>query len=130
MIAFGPQPADEVSRLFAAMDVALMSFIDGVSTRRSSFMTALSHGVATVTTFGKATGPLLREAAERQCFLAAAADDPAAYARAVNCLAADAAYRARVARAGEAWAERHVGWPRAAERVLAVFSTGMERRST
>ena len=55
VIDAGRLPSIEVSRHFQAIDVHLAPFIDGVSTRRGSFMTGLQHGVATVTTQGELT---------------------------------------------------------------------------
>ena len=43
-------PPDEVSRMLTIADIGLLPFDDGVSFRRLSFMTMLSHGVPTVTT--------------------------------------------------------------------------------
>lgn len=57
----GPASGEEVSRRFAAMDVTLSTFTDGVSTRRGSFMTSLQHGVAVVGTLGHHTDTILRE---------------------------------------------------------------------
>jgi glycosyltransferase involved in cell wall biosynthesis len=43
-------PPDEVSHMLSIADVGLLPYEDGVSFRRLSFMTMLSHGVPTVTT--------------------------------------------------------------------------------
>ncbi len=48
LVTAGFLPGEEVSRRFAAMDMYLAAFLDGVSTRRSSLMTAMQHGIATV----------------------------------------------------------------------------------
>lgn len=58
----GCLPAPDVSRCFTAMDLYLAPFIDGVSTRRGSFMTGIQHGVPTLTTSGPLTDPVLRNA--------------------------------------------------------------------
>jgi glycosyltransferase involved in cell wall biosynthesis len=50
MIADGALPAEEVSCRFAAMDIHLLPFSDGISTRRTTLMTGLQHGIATVGT--------------------------------------------------------------------------------
>jgi hypothetical protein len=50
IIAGGPFEPDEVSRRFAAMDIYLTPFLDGASSRRTSLMTGLQHGIATVST--------------------------------------------------------------------------------
>jgi glycosyltransferase involved in cell wall biosynthesis len=53
--ATGVISAADVSRHISACDVMLQPYQDGVSGRRTSVMTALSHGVPVVTTAGKAT---------------------------------------------------------------------------
>jgi glycosyltransferase involved in cell wall biosynthesis len=56
--ATGRLSADELSRHLVACDLMLQPYIDGVSTRRTSTMTALAHGVPVVTTAGTFTEPL------------------------------------------------------------------------
>jgi glycosyltransferase involved in cell wall biosynthesis len=53
--ATGMLSATDVSRHISACDVMLQPYQDGVSGRRTSVMTALSHGVPVVTTAGRAT---------------------------------------------------------------------------
>ncbi len=61
LLADGPLTSAEISRRFAAMDVYLVPIDEGVSTRRTSLMTGLQHGVPTVATFGPATDTMLME---------------------------------------------------------------------
>jgi glycosyltransferase involved in cell wall biosynthesis len=56
----GRLEAEEVSPYFTAMDLFLSPFKRGVSTRRTSFMTALQQGVATVSTWGVQTDEMLK----------------------------------------------------------------------
>lgn len=53
--ASGTLTAENLSLHVSACDVMLQPYQDGVSGRRTSVMTALSHGVPVVTTSGKAT---------------------------------------------------------------------------
>jgi glycosyltransferase involved in cell wall biosynthesis len=53
--ATGEISAEEISKHVSACDVMWQPYQDGVSGRRTSVMSALSHGIATVTTAGKAT---------------------------------------------------------------------------
>jgi glycosyltransferase involved in cell wall biosynthesis len=53
--ATGALAAGDVSRHISACDVMLQPYQDGISGRRTSAMTALSHGIPLVTTRGKAT---------------------------------------------------------------------------
>ncbi len=48
----GEQSADELSRHVSACDVMLQPYPDGITSRRTSVMVALSHGRPAVTTFG------------------------------------------------------------------------------
>jgi glycosyltransferase involved in cell wall biosynthesis len=56
----GYQEPIALARQLAASDVFLAPFIDGVSTRRTTVMAALQHGIATVATDGPLTDGLLR----------------------------------------------------------------------
>jgi glycosyltransferase involved in cell wall biosynthesis len=53
--ATGALAADDLSRHIGACNLMLQPYQDGVSGRRGSVMTALAHGMAVVTTQGKAT---------------------------------------------------------------------------
>jgi glycosyltransferase involved in cell wall biosynthesis len=56
--ATGPLASDELSLHVSACDVMLQPYIDGVSSRRTSTMVALAHGVPVITTSGRLTEPL------------------------------------------------------------------------
>ena len=101
LIADGPLSSSEISRRFAAMDVFLSPFSDGLSTRRGSFMTSLQHGVAGVATRGHHTdGVLKRE--DGKSLLLADVTDPQAFSSHVLSLVADADQRAALGWAGQA----------------------------
>jgi hypothetical protein len=55
VFATGEIPAAEVSRHISACDAMLQPYQDGVSGRRTSAMSALSHGLPVITNSGKAT---------------------------------------------------------------------------
>lgn len=59
IIADGLLSAEETSGRFPAVDVFLAPFVDGVSTRRTSVMAALQHGLAVVGTRGALTDDVL-----------------------------------------------------------------------
>lgn len=59
--ATGTLPATDVSLHLSACDVLLQPYIDGVSSRRTSLMAGLSHGVPIVTTSGSLTESLWAE---------------------------------------------------------------------
>jgi glycosyltransferase involved in cell wall biosynthesis len=62
------------------MDLHLTPFIDGVSTRRGSFLAGLQHGLPTVATRGPLTDDLLIEAGG-EALLLADIDDADGFAR-------------------------------------------------
>ena len=59
--AAGTLAAAELSLHISACDVMLQPYIDGVSSRRTSVMVGLSHGVPVVTTSGRLTETLWAE---------------------------------------------------------------------
>lgn len=61
--ATGELEAAELSAHVSACDVMLQPYIDGVSSRRTSVMVALAHGVPIVTTTGELTESLWAESA-------------------------------------------------------------------
>lgn len=117
LLAEGPLPPEEVSRRFRAVDIALAPFTDGVSTRRTSMMTGLQHGIATVGTRATATDRLLIDADGHGLVLASAGDAHAFAAHVVR-LASDSELRERIARGGAALYAREFAWKVAAGRML------------
>jgi len=102
----GRLPAQDVSRHFATMDLQLTPFIDGVSTRRGSFMTGLQHGIPTVATVGPLTDALLHEA-DGQAFMLTSVDAPEAFAEAAVRLWKQPTLRDRMASASRALYDQH-----------------------
>jgi glycosyltransferase involved in cell wall biosynthesis len=121
VIDAGPLPAEDVSRAFAAMDLYLAPFRKGVSTRRGSFMTGLQHGVATVSTSGIHTDPLLRDA-NGSAFLLAPDDSPDAYTRFVKYLTTNCSMREQVGATGCRFFDRHFSWTKIAGRLVQHLS--------
>jgi glycosyltransferase involved in cell wall biosynthesis len=58
----GYQPPAPLAERLAASDLFLAPFVDGVSTRRTTVMAALQHGLPTVATDGALTDQVLRRA--------------------------------------------------------------------
>jgi glycosyltransferase involved in cell wall biosynthesis len=83
-------PDDVVSVHVAACDVMLQPYPDGVSSRRTSAMVALAHGVPMVTTTGWLTESLWEES---DAFELVSADQPEKLAGAAAQLLASAARR-------------------------------------
>ena len=116
LLAGGPFSGEETSRRFAAMDVHLTPFADGISTRRGSVMCGLQHGVATVGTHDYNTDALFLGENGRSLLLAPAAD-----ARQFNAYILEVlqkpALRAALADGAQRLYRTHFGWDRIASRL-------------
>jgi glycosyltransferase involved in cell wall biosynthesis len=121
LIDAGPVSEADASRCFAAMDVYVAPFFEGVTARRGSFMAALAHGVPSVTTGGPLTDPLLRRAHGR-AFLLAEAGDTDAFVRQTLRLHDDAALQKRLRRGALDLYARHFAWDVLAASVQDAFA--------
>jgi glycosyltransferase involved in cell wall biosynthesis len=102
--ATGTLAAIELSRNISACDVMLQPYIDGVSSRRTSLMVSLSHGIPVVTTSGRLTEPLW---AESEAVALVPAEDVATLALATIKLLSDETSRRRLSGAARTlYAER------------------------
>jgi glycosyltransferase involved in cell wall biosynthesis len=122
-LAEGPLTPGEVSRRFSAVDCYLAPFADGVSTRRTSLMTGLQHGVAVVGTRGPATDDLLRQA-DGEALLLAEVDSADAFHTHVVRAADDPGLRARLGQEAELLYTREFAWEQIASRLLAALQPG------
>lgn len=112
----GALPAEEVSRCFSVMDAHLTPILDGVSTRRGSFMTGLQHGIPTVSTYGPHTAPWMREA-HGEAFLLAPEDDSDQFARYAHEMMTTPSLRRKIGENGRQFYERHFDWPVVADQL-------------
>lgn len=117
----GRLPAAEVSRHLHAVDLYLAPFLDGVSTRRGSFMASLQHGLPTVATRGPHTDAVLG-AADGTALLLAGEDDPDGFARQAVRLHADATLRSTLGSAGQRLYRTHFDWPVLARRLTRLLN--------
>lgn len=108
----GSQEAPELARLLAAADLHLAPYADGASTRRTTLMAALQHGLCIVTTEGDERCSALSEPALAR----APTWDSAAFAALSRVLAADAAGRRRYGLAARELYEQRFSWEAIAER--------------
>ncbi len=90
--ATGRLPAEELSYHFAACDLLIQPYPDGVTSRRTSFMAGLAHGKPVVTTRGPLTEPLWIQS---EAVALARSGDTQAFVKHVRRLRADAAERVR-----------------------------------
>jgi glycosyltransferase involved in cell wall biosynthesis len=93
LVATGGLAARDASLHLQACDLMLQPYPDGVSTRRSSMMAALAHGLPAVSTVGRLSEPLW---AELGLVATAPGDDPGAIVAAAQRLLADPDARARL----------------------------------
>ncbi|HHP7239783.1 glycosyltransferase family 4 protein [Longibacter sp.] len=100
VIDAGRLPAEDVSRHLQAMNLHLTPFIDGVSTRRGSFMAGLQHGVPTLGTHGPLTDEILMRA-EGDALRLCSIDDPSAYGHAAVALFGAQDLRQRLGESGQ-----------------------------
>lgn len=98
----------DVSLALQAVDALLVDFVDGISERRSSLMTAFQHGVAVVGTNGESTGPSLRQAGIAEIV---PATDPTAFAAATARLMQNPGRRISLGTAAHAYYQKHLDWP-------------------
>lgn len=118
LISPGRQPEAELSRTIAAGDVALLPLRDGLSTRRSTLMAALAHGLPVVALRGASTDRVLLEC---DALTLTPAGRPEAFARAAASLTLDSARMAARAAGGRRLYEEEFDWPVLAERVQSVL---------
>ncbi len=120
LIADGPASPEEVSKRFAAMDIYLVPYSDGISTRRTTLMTALQHGIATVGTSGPLTDTLL-EQKSGQAFLLADVSTPKAFTAAVRSLAENAEQRQQLGQEARQFYNREFTWETTVARLLTAL---------
>lgn len=117
VIADGPLPAEEISRRLAAVDLYLSPFIDGVSTRRGSFITGLQHGLPTLGTCGQWTDSLLK-AQDGQAFQLTDVHSPEQFTSHLRTLLDMPLRRAELGQRAAALFEEVFSWPTIANNVL------------
>ena len=95
----GQLPHFEVSRLLGVCDLMMLPFVDGVSTRRTSAVTALQHGLPLLTTRGTRQEPWF---VHGESVYSVPAGDAQALADGLLELARRPAFRARLGERGRA----------------------------
>lgn len=121
MRADGVLTPEEISKRFAAMDVYLMPIDEGISTRRTSLMTGLQHGIATVATSGQATDALLlRE--NGKAFLLADVSAPDAFGDHVLELVSNRARRKLLSDGAAQLFSREFTWERISRTLLETLA--------
>ena len=106
---------EELSLHLQASDLILQPYPDGASSRRTTLMAALAHGLATVTTTGRFTEPVWSEDPRLPLV---PADRPEAMVQAARRLLADPAARVAAGQAGAALYESHFAMDRTVATLL------------
>lgn len=117
VIPTGYLPSEEVSRWIAACDLFFAPYEDGISSRRTSALSAMAHGVPVLSTKGRFTEV---ELFERSPIVLAPAEDPAAFAAEASALAADPVRREDIGKETRAFHDRSFAWSTIADRLLAL----------
>ena len=117
VIAEGALPNPEISRRFAAMDIYLTPFTDGISTRRGTLMSGLQHGVALVGTRGYNTDTILKQEGGKS-FLLADVCNPTQFDSCVETLVAQPEIRSSLAKSGQNFYGQHFTWQRITSQML------------
>ena len=118
--------AAALARLVAASDIFIAAHLDGVSTRRTTLMAALQHGIPVVGTSGRQTDQILSLA--RGALTLIPVDQPDAFGAAVAHLAGDPLARRRLGEAGRRLYTTEFDWPVIATRLLAGFGEAARGR--
>ena len=126
LIDAGALPGHQVSAHLAAMDLHLAPFIDGVSTRRGSFMAGLQHGLPTVTTLGVHSDAVLRRSAG-SAFAASLNGDADAFAARAVALATDLGERRRMGAAARRLYDDEFAFDRGSARLMGMLTSINQR---
>jgi glycosyltransferase involved in cell wall biosynthesis len=112
----GELSADDLAASLAAADLFMAPLVDGVSTRRTTAMAALQHGLPVVATDGPLTDDLFRKTPHAIHLVPAGR--PALFAAEVVRLAERPAERASLGSAAEVLYRSCLDWPVSARRLL------------
>jgi glycosyltransferase involved in cell wall biosynthesis len=110
--------ASDVARHLAAADLFVAPFVDGVSTRRTTLMAALQHGLPVVGTDGRLTDGVLRSS---HALTLVPVDDRQGLSDAARALAGDPGRRHALGAAGRELYERAFDWPVIAATIVAAL---------
>ena len=115
----GALAAEEISLRLAATDLMLLPFSDGMSTRRTTLMAALAHGVPVLGVHSERTDRVLLEHPE--AIALTPVGDPQAFARRAVELAAGPDRLSAAGEAGRRLYLQRFDWPVVARQVLAAL---------
>lgn len=117
----GDLPHPEVSRLLNACDLMMLPFVDGISSRRTSAMTAFQHGLPLLTTYGNT--PEAQFVHGVNTYLVPHGNRQALADGLIE-LGTKPDLRARIAKGGRALYEAEFTWDVIARQVLSLIQDG------
>lgn len=109
VISDGQLSHEEVSYRFHAMDSLLVPFVEGVSSRRSSLMAGLQHGIAIAGTQGQLTDRILIEKNE-QAMLLAPLENRDKFKHNLHRIINNPTMRDKLGRAGQLFYQENFSW--------------------
>ena len=115
----GHLETDELSVCLRASDILLLPFADGLSTRRTTLMAGLAHGLPVVGLYGPKTDEVLTGSPD--ALTLTPVGDIGAFAHATLQLANDPGRLRTSGELGRELYERHFDWPVTASRVAAAL---------
>jgi glycosyltransferase involved in cell wall biosynthesis len=117
---------DAVARLLSTADIFLAPYGDGISTRRTTVMAALQHGIPVVGTDGPLTDAVLRQSSDALRLVPVEQRDR--FAREVAALAASEEDRLALGQAGRKLYRSRFDWPVLADRLLEALAPAQPPR--
>lgn len=120
IVCTGYVDARRVSEYLSLTDIFLLPLSDGISSRRSSLMAALSHHLPIVATSGKGTDPILLNSA---AIALSPVEDESAFLKNVRALAADPWRRHQLGEAGGRLYRDQFSWPVVMHRLWSLLES-------
>ncbi|MCS6862942.1 MAG: glycosyltransferase family 4 protein [Abditibacteriales bacterium] len=120
LISVGYLPAADVSESLSAADVGVLPYSDGVSARRTTFWTALQHGLPVITTRDGSEPETMGLRHAENVYLVAANGSPTELRDAILTVADSPALRQKLSANGRALGSTHT-WDNIARRTLEVY---------
>jgi glycosyltransferase involved in cell wall biosynthesis len=120
VLAPGRQSPPALAEFLSTTDIFLAPFIDGVSTRRTTVMAALQHGLAVIGTDGPLTDPALRESDHALRLVPVGRED--LFVDAARKLASRQGEREEVGKAARRLYDERFDWPIIAQTLLSHLS--------
>lgn len=129
LLAEGPFSSEEISRRFAAIDIYLVPIDEGVSTRNTSFMVGLQHGIPTIATFGISTDSMLMQE-NGKAFLLTDSKIPDDFPKAVIDLALNPLQQQKLSDGAKQLFEREFSWPQISSKLLTALESFQKDRES